>query len=169
MRTSCTSDGDQPSGGLVVASAPACLWCHAEGGRSTTRHALLADECAAPCGCWLKIACRLAAAILISPMECRLGSRLSDAAAELHAREGLAYYGQTVHPRFGRYRDRSALWRPTLWNHSTQRYKVESWKQRAANTRVKLRKPRFVYSHVYVGVQGGDEAGLLKGRVVVEE
>ena len=46
-----------------------------------------------------------------------VGSRLSDAAAEWHRLEGCDYTGQTVHPRFGRYRDDSPLWHPTIWNH----------------------------------------------------
>lgn len=97
-----------------------------------------------------------------------LGSRLSDAIAELHSLEGFKYYGQTVHPRFGSYRDRSPLWQPTLWNHSTQRYKVESWKQRMANTRVRLRRPRFVYSHVYIGATSDASRRFLSERVLVE-
>ena len=100
-----------------------------------------------------------------------VGSRLSDAAAELHHSEGYDYFGQTVHPRFGAYRDASPLWRPTLWNHSTQRYKIESWKQRTSNTRVRLRTPRYVYSHYYMGAEdGGAEArAALVARVVLEE
>jgi GNAT superfamily N-acetyltransferase len=58
-----------------------------------------------------------------------VGSRLSDAAAEWHRLEGCEYTGQTVHPRFGRYRDGSPLWHPTIWNHTTQRLKIESWAQ----------------------------------------
>lgn len=100
-----------------------------------------------------------------------VGSRLSDAAAALHHREGYDYYGQTVHPRFGAYRDASPLWRPTLWNHSTQRFKIESWKQRTANTRVRLRTPRYVYSHYFVGPtqQADDPANAaLAGRVAFD-
>ena len=100
-----------------------------------------------------------------------IGSRLSDAAAALHHREGFDYYGQTVHPRFGAYRDSSPLWRGTLWNHSTQRFKIESWTQRTANTRVRLRTPRYVYSHYFVGTtqEPVDAArAALAGRVVFE-
>ena len=42
-----------------------------------------------------------------------IGARLSDAVAELHRQQQVAYYGQTVHPRFGAYRDASPLWVPT--------------------------------------------------------
>ena len=100
-----------------------------------------------------------------------IGSRLSDAAAALHHREGCDYYGQTVHPRFGAYRDSSPLWRGTLWNHSTQRFKIESWTQRTANTRVRLRTPRYVYSHYFVGAtQEPDDPAraALASRVVFE-
>lgn len=118
-----------------------------------------------------------------------IGGRLSDAAAALHQWAGCDYYGQTVHPRFGAYRDSSPLWRGTLWNHSMQRFKIESWsgfpasfsccfkgrfgfvaqlllsclltfdaiwrirKQRTANTRVRLRTPRYVYSHYFLGAE----------------
>ena len=61
------------------------------------------------------------------------------------------YFGQTVHPKFGRYRDRSHRWKPTKYNHTWQRYKIETWKQRKQNIRVKLKVPRFLYSHVYSG------------------
>lgn len=101
-----------------------------------------------------------------------IGSRLSDAAAALHHHEGCDYYGQTVHPRFGEYRDRSPLWRGTLWNHSTQRFKIESWKQRTTSTRVRLRTPKFVYSHYFIGPSGesDDAAGAaLAARVVFED
>jgi GNAT superfamily N-acetyltransferase len=100
-----------------------------------------------------------------------VGSRLSDAAAALHHREGCEYYGQTVHPRFGAYRDASPLWQPTLWNHSTQRFKIESWKQRTANIRVRLRTPRYVYSHYFVGAtrEADDPASAaLAARVVFD-
>ena len=84
-----------------------------------------------------------------------IGSRLSDAVAEVHRLEGRAYYGQTVHPSFGRYRDASPLWQPTAWNHTTQHYRIESWRQRLADVRIRLRNPKFTFSHVYVG-PGGD-------------
>ena len=68
----------------------------------------------------------------------------------------------------------------TLWNHSTQRFKIESWKQRTANTRVRLRIPRYVYSHYFLGTEEGassaraglrqkDAKAALANRVVFEE
>ena len=61
------------------------------------------------------------------------------------------YYGQTVHPTFGKYRDASAWWIPTDFNHRVSKFKVESWAQRKQQVRVALRVPKFIYSHEYVG------------------
>ena len=80
-----------------------------------------------------------------------VGTRLSDAVAELYVRQGREYYGQTVHPRLGAYRDGSPRWEATKYNHTTSCYKIENWKQRNENVRVRLRNPRFLYSHRYVG------------------
>jgi len=88
-----------------------------------------------------------------------VGSRLSDAVAELYFREGREYYGQTVHPRLGAYRDESPRWEATKYNHTTSLYKIENWKQRNENVRVRLRNPRFLYSHRYVGGGGAAAAG----------
>ncbi|GBG28014.1 Cell division ATP-binding protein FtsE [Hondaea fermentalgiana] len=85
-----------------------------------------------------------------------IGSRLSDACAEVHRRLACMYMAQTVHPRFGEYRDRSVLWEAAKWNHSTRAFKIETWKQRLENKRIKLRIPRYVYAHVYKG-PGDDE------------
>lgn len=94
-----------------------------------------------------------------------IGSRLSDAVAEIHRREGRRYFGQTVHPRFGEYRDRSPLWVPTEWNHTESRFKIESWRQRLDGVRVRLKTPRFVYSHEYVGPRDASGAAYLSSRV----
>jgi len=99
-----------------------------------------------------------------------IGSCLSDACAELHRREGFLYFGQTVHPRFGRYRDRSPLWKATPWNHRTSTHRVETWKQRLGNVRIKRRNAKFVYSHQYVGEdpeKSGDACSGHARRVVV--
>ena len=90
-----------------------------------------------------------------------LGSRLSDAAAEFFKRRGCTFFGQTVHPTFGAYRDRSPLWQPTRWNHQLNHYKVESWKQRKDNVRIRLRIPKFTYSHEYVYLQHAGRASSL--------
>jgi len=81
-----------------------------------------------------------------------IGSHVSDGAGEIRTR-GLEskYYGQTVHPAFGSYRDRSPLWVPTQYNHTIQEFKIATWKQRKKFIRVRLDVPKYVYSHRYVG------------------
>ena len=61
-----------------------------------------------------------------------IGSRLSDAAAEWARRDGADYYGQTVHPSFGGYRDRSPLWLPNDYNHTRPELRIEGWRARTA-------------------------------------
>eukprot|EP00750_Incisomonas_marina_P029420 INCI7176.2.p1 GENE.INCI7176.2~~INCI7176.2.p1 ORF type:complete len:1382 (+),score=156.99 INCI7176.2:85-4230(+) len=78
-----------------------------------------------------------------------IGSCLSDAAAEIVRLRGGDYFGQTVHPRFGGYRDRSPLWAATPWNHSVAEYRTENWRQRNSNKRIRLRVPKFIFSHQY--------------------
>mmetsp|Transcript_11499 Transcript_11499/g.21328 ORF Transcript_11499/g.21328 Transcript_11499/m.21328 type:complete len:834 (+) Transcript_11499:113-2614(+) len=97
-----------------------------------------------------------------------LGSRLSDACAEAH-RLGCctAYLAQTVHPRFGQYRDHSPLWRATKWNHTVQEFKIESWTQRLENTRTKLLLPKYIYAHAYVGPVDAASAVGFGSRVHV--
>lgn len=69
-------------------------------------------------------------------------------ASGFSSNEGV-YYGQTVHPRFGSYRDKSKRWHSSIHNHTWQKYKIETWKQRKKNIRVRLKEPRFLYSHIY--------------------
>jgi len=97
-----------------------------------------------------------------------IGSRLSDSVAQLHSLEGERFLAQTVHPRFGSYRDNSQFWKPTEWNHNVNKYKIESWKHRRANVKVKLQVPKFIYSHEFIGPQ--DEAAgeyFRKHRMVL--
>ena len=91
-----------------------------------------------------------------------IGSHVSDAAGELHVRAGGEYFGQTVHPAFGGYRDRSPLWKSTAFNHTWQEYKIENWKQRKKNIRVRLNVPRFIYSHQYIGSLNNEELEKMK-------
>lgn len=81
-----------------------------------------------------------------------IGSHVSDAAGEIRT-TGMKseYFGQTVHPAFGSYRDRSVLWVPTKFNHTIQEFKIGTWKQRKKKIRIKLNVPKFIYSHRYVG------------------
>lgn len=93
-----------------------------------------------------------------------IGSHMSDAAGELHVRAGGEYFGQTVHPAFGGYRDRSPLWKSTAFNHTWQEFKIENWKQRKKNIRVRLNVPRFIYSHQYIGSLSEEELQNMKAE-----
>ncbi|GAB5373438.1 hypothetical protein AAMO2058_001751700, partial [Amorphochlora amoebiformis] len=83
-----------------------------------------------------------------------LGGKLSDTAGEIFRKQGYRYFGQTVHPRFGQYRDRSVSWRALPWNHAIQRYKFENWTQMKTHTQIRLRRPRMIYAHEYIGHEG---------------
>ena len=96
-----------------------------------------------------------------------IGGLLSDAVARLHVVEGRRYFGQTVHPALGAHRDRSPLWRATEWNHSLRQFRIENWKQRLQNVRVRLRVPRYTYSHEFVLApqpEGEAETGEVSKR-----
>jgi len=114
-----------------------------------------------------------------------IGSRLSDAAGEINKRQGRKYLGQTVHPRFGAYRDKSPLWKPTLWNHDIQHYRslllnfffcfmvlrlslrLGDWKARKRGERFVLEMPKKLFSHQYVGASCASTQHYLEARVVV--
>ena len=100
-----------------------------------------------------------------------IGSRLSDAAAEWHRRRGSDYFGQTVHPRFGGYRDASPLWEGTEANHGTPELlwlprRLTGAGQRAVA--VKRQQPKMVFAHRYIGAAGDEAARHLDGRVHFE-
>ena len=92
-----------------------------------------------------------------------------------HARRGADFYGQTVHPRFGAYRDASPLWRPTEANHTAPELRwlprrlTGAGKQQAVA--VRKQHPQMVFAHVYAGAQTGDAAAQehLAARVRFEE
>ena len=96
-----------------------------------------------------------------------IGSRLSDAAGELHRLEGRGYYGQTVHPSFGAYRDNSPLWAATRFNHTMQHFRIETWRQRLDDVRIRLRHPKFLFSHEYAGPRNDSERAYLSRRLEV--
>ena len=87
-----------------------------------------------------------------------IGGRLSDAVAEWWRRRGADYYGQTVHPSFGSYRDRSMLWEATEYNHTRPELRIEGWRARQKGIAVRLRTPKFIFSHRYVGADGRETA-----------
>lgn len=90
-----------------------------------------------------------------------IGSRLSDAVGETVRSFGCRYFGQTVHPFFGAFRDRSPLWQPTPWNHQVNHFKIETWRQKKEQVMIRLRAPRKIYSHEYVG---SDDEGYFASR-----
>lgn len=95
-----------------------------------------------------------------------IGSRLSDAAGEINKLQGRKYLGQTVHPRFGEYRDKSPLWSPTQWNHDIQHYRLGDWKARKRGERFVLETPKKLFSHQYVGASPSTQH-YLEARVVI--
>ena len=97
-----------------------------------------------------------------------IGSRLTDAVGEVVLRSGADFYGQTVHPAFGTHRDKSPLWQAGDYNHQWRAFKIENWKQRRDNIRIRLREPRFIYQHVYVGASSEEAAVHLAARLHVE-
>ena len=90
-----------------------------------------------------------------------VGSRLSDAVAEWHRRDGSDYFGQTVHPSFGGYRDASPLWRATEHNHTRPALRIDGWRMRQRGVAVRLRTPKLVFSHQYVGAAASDERARM--------
>ena len=94
-----------------------------------------------------------------------IGSRLSDAAAEWHSSRGSDYYGQTVHPRFGGYRDASPLWEPTEYNHTAPQLRITGWRARQDGVAIRLRRPKTIFAHRYLGgADGGGDGDAGAGR-----
>jgi len=93
-----------------------------------------------------------------------IGSRLSDVGGEIYRRRGKKYFAQTVHPRFGSYRDRSPYWKALKWNHALQAFKYESWSHIKSHTQIRLRRPRVMYAHEYVGTSNQEEEQELDKR-----
>ena len=76
-----------------------------------------------------------------------LGTRLSDAVADIHVESGVRYYSKTSHIRMGEYRQNSPLWRATATNlkdRSTDKY---DYRKRL----IPLETERICYSHEYIG------------------
>jgi len=62
------------------------------------------------------------------------GVRLSDGIAKYHITQGQRYFSKTTHPRMGKYRNNSPLWKPTSKNMKVRSDNksgtMESWKAR---------------------------------------
>ena len=93
-----------------------------------------------------------------------IGTRLTDAVGEVHRNEGADFFGQTVHPAFGAHRDRSPLWEAGDFNHQWRQFSIENWRQRKKNIRIRLRVPRFIYQHKYVGAISEEAQAHLASR-----
>lgn len=79
-----------------------------------------------------------------------IGTRFSDAIAQIYLDNDYRYFSKTAHVRMGEYRQKSVLWRPTSTNlksreKSQKRSKNEVWHHMALDTK------RLCYSHEYLG------------------
>ena len=76
-----------------------------------------------------------------------IGVRLSDAIAELHHEEGKRYFSKTAHPRMGKYRNESSLWKPTSKNMIVR----ADMPSNNLEDRKWIARKCFSYSHEYIG------------------
>jgi hypothetical protein len=76
-----------------------------------------------------------------------IGTRLSDAIADIHIEDGVRYFSKTSHIRMGEYRQNSSLWRPTATNlkDRSKSGNGSGWHHYT------LEKKRICYSHEYIG------------------
>jgi GNAT superfamily N-acetyltransferase len=88
-----------------------------------------------------------------------IGTRFSDAIAEIYVSRGFRYFSKTAHPSFGEHRERSPLWRATSTNKKSRlaSYLLKDGTIRAmpgygGNAQIALRDAgRICYSHEYIG------------------
>ena len=88
-----------------------------------------------------------------------IGTRFSDAIAEIYVSRGLRYFSKTAHPSFGEHREKSDLWRPTSTNKKSRlgSYLLKDGSIRempgyGGNAKIALRDAgRICYSHEYIG------------------
>lgn len=78
-----------------------------------------------------------------------IGTRFSDAIAQIFIDEGKRYFSRTAHPRMGEYRNNSKLWKPTSKNGIIRKDIKESTNGNFNNWFVDL---RVCYSHEYIGL-----------------
>ena len=79
-----------------------------------------------------------------------IGSKLSDAVAEIFVSQGCRYFSKTAHPTLGLYRESSPKWKPTSKNrkarpdyNSNRKTKEDKYKH--------LHVDRVCFSHEYIG------------------
>ena len=88
-----------------------------------------------------------------------IGTRFSDAIAQIYVDRGFRYFSKTAHPSFGEHRERSPLWRPTSTNRKSRlaSYLLKDGSIRTmpgygGNAQIALRDAgRVCYSHEYIG------------------
>jgi ABC-type lipoprotein export system ATPase subunit/GNAT superfamily N-acetyltransferase len=88
-----------------------------------------------------------------------IGTRFSDAIAEIYVSRGLRYFSKTAHPSFGEHREKSPLWRPTSTNKKSRAgsYLLKDGTIRpmpgyGGNAQIARRDAgRVCYSHEYIG------------------
>ena len=88
-----------------------------------------------------------------------IGTRFSDAIADIYVSRGLRYFSKTAHPSFGEHREKSDLWRPTSTNKKSRlgSYLLKDGSIRAmpgygGNAQIARRDAgRVCYSHEYIG------------------
>lgn len=77
-----------------------------------------------------------------------IGPHFSDSIAQLYIDQGCRYYSRTSHPRMGKYRDNSPLWKPTRTNrHRQTSKKVDT----SIQDHWTPDHYRCCYSHQYLG------------------
>ena len=58
------------------------------------------------------------------------------------------------------------MWVPNKYNHTRPELRLEGWRARVQGVAVRLRRPRLIYSHQYLGARGGaNEMEHLDARV----
>jgi ABC-type lipoprotein export system ATPase subunit/GNAT superfamily N-acetyltransferase len=90
-----------------------------------------------------------------------IGTKFSDAIAEMYVSKGMRYFSKTAHPSFGEHREKSPLWRATSTNRKSRKgsYLLKDGTIRAmpgygGNAQIALRDAdRVCYSHEYIGAK----------------
>ena len=90
-----------------------------------------------------------------------IGTRFSDAIAEMYVSKGMRYFSKTAHPSFGEHREKSPLWRATSTNRKSRKssYLLKDGSIRAmpgygGNAEIARRDAdRVCYSHEYIGAK----------------
>lgn len=76
-----------------------------------------------------------------------IGNRLSETVAQMYIDKGCRYFSRTAHPRMGKHREKSLLWRPTCKNRTLRKDIKRERMFRGHWTDDK----RICWSHEYIG------------------